>query len=422
MLLYCFMYITEKAVCCHYLIVSKKKDMIEKLTLKNWKSYGDAFLYVEPLTIIIGFNASGKSNVLDALSFLSDLAKGMSVGDATKKIRGGEEWILRNGTSTTTLGIDVYDDEKECTYSYEIEIGRNDAVFEIRSERLVKQSKKNSLVLLDTAEGNGSDNTRLSLTSYTGNKDKRRELNVFREIMSLQQLVSLDIQKDVRDGVLCVIEHLKNIFVLNPIPSLMRNYVPVQKELKEDASNIAGVIAGIGEEARGALLKRIGGLVRNLPERDIEEIWTDTVGMFGRDAMLYCKEKWTDSTELTLDARGMSDGTLRFVAIVTALLTLPERTLLLIEEVDNGLHPSRSEELVRALKSLGAERNIDVLCTTHNPYLVDALGTELIPCISYVKRDKDSGASVICTMDENEDLFNLMASGSIGMSMAKGKI
>ena len=62
-----------------------------------------------------------------------------------------------------------------------------------------------------------------------------------------------------------------------------------------------------------------------------------------------------------------------FIAIVVALLTVAPHSLLLIEEVDNGLHPSRAKELVDMLKDLSRQRQVDVLCTTHNPVLLDEL-------------------------------------------------
>ncbi|MEM9929306.1 MAG: AAA family ATPase, partial [Bacteroidota bacterium] len=47
--------------------------MIKSVTLTNWKSFGEgATLFVDPLTIIIGANASWKSNLLDALVFLRE--------------------------------------------------------------------------------------------------------------------------------------------------------------------------------------------------------------------------------------------------------------------------------------------------------------------------------------------------------------
>ncbi|MHC5833239.1 MAG: AAA family ATPase, partial [Nostoc sp.] len=88
-----------------------------------------------------------------------------------------------------------------------------------------------------------------------------------------------------------------------------------------------------------------------------------------------------------IDARTMSDGTLHFIAILTALLTRPEASQLVIEEIDNGLHPSRAELLVRILREIGTERKIDILLTTHNPALLDALGPEIVPFVVVAHRD-----------------------------------
>jgi hypothetical protein len=46
----------------------------------------------------------------------------------------------------------------------------------------------------------------------------------------------------------------------------------------------------------------------------------------------------------------------------------------------------------------------------------------MIPCITYVKRNEHTGSSELNTLDENENLVNMMASGSIGLSMVKGRI
>ncbi len=143
------------------------------------------------------------------------------------------------------------------------------------------------------------------------------------------------------------------------------------------------------------------------------------IGLTKSDAMLYCYEDW--NPENPVDARGMSDGTLRFIAIVVALLTAEPHSLLLIEEVDNGLHPSRAKELVDMLKQLSSERQVDVLCTTHNPVLLDELGNRMIPFVSYVTRD-EKGNSRVNLLEDKQNLAKLMASGSIGSMMIKDKI
>jgi AAA15 family ATPase/GTPase len=91
--------------------------MLKKLILENWKSFRYAELYFDPLTVLIGTNASGKSNVVEALEFLRRMATGETVdvalnGDrALPPIRGGSEWITfkTNDETEFTLRILLQD-------------------------------------------------------------------------------------------------------------------------------------------------------------------------------------------------------------------------------------------------------------------------------------------------------------------------
>lgn len=56
--------------------------MLKKLILENWKSFRYAELPIDPLTVLIGMNASGKSNVIEALEFPSRIASGLDVQTA----------------------------------------------------------------------------------------------------------------------------------------------------------------------------------------------------------------------------------------------------------------------------------------------------------------------------------------------------
>ena len=66
--------------------------MITKIRLQNWKSFKDSTIYIDSLGILIGTNASGKSNVLDAFAFLRAVGDGKSLLDAIQTVRGGEDW------------------------------------------------------------------------------------------------------------------------------------------------------------------------------------------------------------------------------------------------------------------------------------------------------------------------------------------
>jgi predicted ATPase len=202
----------------------------------------------------------------------------------------------------------------------------------------------------------------------------------------------------------------------------MRDYAQLSEKLMADGSNIAGVLAGLEPERKRDVELTLTHYLHDLPERDIKRIWTEPVGKFKTDAMLYCEEGWENLPTHEIDARGMSDGTLRYLAIVTALLTREPNSLLVIEEVDNALHPSRAHLLVDMLKTLGKERSIDVLVTTHNPALLDAAGVSMVPFITVAHRDEVTGFSQLTQLEDIEQLPKLMAGGSLGHLSAQGSI
>ena len=232
----------------------------------------------------------------------------------------------------------------------------------------------------------------------------------------------MNLRKEVQEGVRRVINQLQQIFVFDPIPSHMRAYTPFSEKLQADGSNIAGVLAALDAPRKSEVERTLTDYLKALPERDILEIWTEPVGRFQTDAMLYCKEGWSDSASHTVDARGMSDGTLRYLAIVTAMLTRQPGSLLVIEEVDNGLHPSRAHVLVEMLRTLGKQRGIDVIVTTHNPALLDAAGVSMVPFITVAHRDGETGVSLLTQLEDVEHLPKLMASGSLGRLTSEGLI
>ncbi len=422
--------------------------MLKKLILENWKSFCYAELPIDPLTVLIGTNASGKSNVVDALEFLKRTVTGKEIkaalaGDsALPAIRGGVEWASRKSEFLFTLKALVQGEDDNTDYLYSITV-RTVLRFEVLSESLerIRRNSNNTetekFFLFNTEEVSpvSVDNPGVVVAFYRKERkniyyDFRRfssilsQLNTF---SSSKQTVSiyenlLSLPQETLEGVRLVSQALKNIFILNPIPSKMRDYSPLSDLLESDASNIAGVVAALTDEHKAEFESTVSAYVKHLPERDIQRVWAEPVGRFGTDAMLYCEEQWQPGETIEMDARGMSDGTLRFLAIVTALLTRPEGSQLIIEEVDNGLHPSRAGLLLRMLREIGEKRKIDILVTTHNPALLDALDPEMIPFVVVAHRDSETGESKLTLLEDIENLPKLMASGSLGRLTTKGAI
>lgn len=402
--------------------------MIKKIKLHNWKSYKDGELYIDPLTIIIGTNSSGKSNALDALLFLKRIASGGGIfqsinGDVSMPpLRGGIDWVCRKPNNSNSFRIEVEMEYENFDYEYsiEVEVGTTKAL--IIEENLVQVSNNSKRIRLFYT--NIRDEQLLNIPTYfwIGKQGKGEIFELSRNTSILFQSKALVLtKKETTTIVNGLLEQLNGIFVLDPIPSHMRGYSSLSENLLSDGSNIAGVLAALSAERKTEVENTITEYLKKIPEKDVESVWTETIGKFNTDAMLYCKEGWKTTDGEVIDARGMSDGTLRFLAIVTAILTNETSKLLVIEEVDNGLHPSRAHILLRMLKELGKIKGIDIIITTHNPALLDAAGVRMIPFITVAHRD-ESGQSKLTLLEDIKELPKLISSGNIGELASSGKI
>ncbi|MBD2120097.1 AAA family ATPase [Trichocoleus sp. FACHB-262] len=405
--------------------------MLKKLILENWKSFRYAELPIDPLTILIGTNASGKSNALEALDFLSRIASGQEIKSALTgdrsipPIRGGVQGIAFKPEIPFRLTIQVQGRDEYTDYLYCIDVETKPKT-QLHAEALKqtrKPSKKHQEFLERTLfEAKVPSSQSLGITlEVHDTPGSQRELEFQRVSSVLSQIKGFSM--DLVESTHIASQALQRIFVLDPIPSMMRDYSPLSEALQRDAANIAGVIAALPEQDKSHIEATLAAYVRHLPERDIHKVWAEPVGRLHTDAMLYCEESWVPGGEPTvIDARGMSDGTLRFLAILTALLTRPEGSQLVIEEVDNGLHPSRADLLLKMLREIGEQRQIDVLVTTHNPALLNALEPEMIPFVIVTHRDSQTGESKLTPLEDLKNLPKLMASGPLGKLAEQGSI
>ncbi|MEI8393992.1 MAG: AAA family ATPase [Rhodospirillaceae bacterium] len=436
--------------------------MIKSVRFQNWKSFRDATLYIDPLTILIGTNASGKSNAVDGLEFLSRMARDEKLesifnGTATTKaIRGGASLAAYKFSdhfeiSSTIINHNHYD-EIENSYAVGLKHTASllnqttilrkmtcDLVANTSPDKYTKTLKVvghyvNKITtesynlhdiinrfneLSDKGEVSNDGIDINKLPGDSNNDNDKIEL-IRNDISSDNMNISLPDYKLLMRYIETVSSSIF-IFKLNSLA--LPSYSPMSFELLEDGSNIAGVLASLGEERTTEISAVLQKYVSRLPENDIGRIWAEKVGRFGSDAMLYCEEKWgKDGEPVIFDARGMSDGTLRFVAIAVALMTRPAGSLLVIEDVDAGLHPSRAGVLLQMLKEVGRERKVDVLVTTHNPALLDALTPDFVPFVTVAHRDPETGESMLTLVEELDDLPRLLASGGLGKASTSGAL
>lgn len=408
--------------------------MIREIQLRNWKSFQEATLFFDPFVVLIGTNASGKSNVIDALDFLSRIAQSKSLAECLQSsgngesFRGGAEWVTRRGEEEFSLVVVVgAEGDSGIDYRYEITVRPAPSpVVTAESLSRIKRRKRGTRetsIRLYWTDACSVEDPAIQTRLYNGKAGTLRPMQRGLPLLTQFQLASTSIKAaDINDGIRTVWQALERLFILNPIPSHMRSFSPKAQRLNQDASNLAGVIATLPEKEKANVEQTILDYVRDLPEKDIQSLHAELTGPFKDFAVLICKEGWESGGKpVEVDSRAMSDGTLRFIAITAALLTLPEQTQLIIEEVDNGLHPSRSDLLLKMIREVGARRRVDVLCSTHNPALLNALGPEMTPFVVVAHRG-DAGDSKLTLLEDVSNLPKLLSSGRLGTLATSGEL
>ncbi|NCR74285.1 MAG: AAA family ATPase [Microcystis aeruginosa K13-06] len=405
--------------------------MLTSLTLRNFKSYQEATLSLAPITFLIGANASGKSNALEAIRLLSWLAKGSRLDDIERNIQSGN--AIARGQAIDlfsaekqyfTLGTHI-DNAPDGWTDFEIEIGLLSDQLIIIGESVSKASKDQELTLYKIDGDPNSHTDEISVTYNNFNKggkkphipcSNRQAIFYQLETPSRFQQNHTQSQKIIPAVTKVIRETLRNIVFLDPRPAVMRDYAYAKyDDIKEDGSNLSSVLYAVcqqGETQKNKLLD----FIRSLPEQDITDIRFSITDR--NDVMVRLIESFGNK-EHQIDAPLLSDGTLRVLAIAATLLSVNSGTFVIIEEIDNGVHPSRADNLVKQIREIALERKLRVLITSHNPALLDAVPDSDIGNVLCCYRDPQAGDSRIVRLADLERFPELIVQGTLGQLMTK---
>jgi predicted ATPase len=127
-----------------------------------------------------------------------------------------------------------------------------------------------------------------------------------------------------------------------------------------------------------------------------------------------------ESSGLEVSAYSASDGTLRFLALIAALLSSQDGSFFFFEEIDNGIHPTRLHVLLDVLEQASRQMGHQIVATTHNPQLVAFLSEKARQdAVLLYRREQSQSADAVRIMElpdierilEKQDLGRLFASG-----------
>lgn len=419
--------------------------MIKSFIFENFKSFRKAKLDIENLTILVGTNASGKTNAIEGIKILSETASGLELSmllDGTKniEIRGGSKGCARFNTDYFIIGCIIeYNQNIDLEYRLHIKVGERIFVEEeslIKKEVLVNEEED----FVFKTKKSRKDSADIKVTYNNGKRGMNPDITCIRTASILSQLstklpTETLAEKSDHQLISFVLNHLRNMLFLDPQPSTMRSYIrKVDIELRPNAENLSPVLYKLfkEKEVKNKVLKFISKLPENeireisFIETPLDEVMVALHEAYGPQGVIegngdYNNAKGKDKQSF-IEAKRLSDGTLRCLAIIAALLSKESGSMILIEKVDNGIHPNRAQGLISAISEIAKERGIDVVITTHNPALLNAVNREELVGVVVCYRDTETGSSEFIQILDIERYPELMAKGRLGDLLTKDEL
>jgi predicted ATPase len=398
----------------------------------NFKGFKNAQIdLMRPMTLLIGRNGSGKTNVIEGMELLAQLASGRPLYEisdigrgsgSTFEIRGGLQGCMRKNNQQNYFGLGfnaIYlKQNNNPIVDYNISVSFIEQLSILREQLKLNERDYFEANLL-------ADVLNVSYDNFSRGRNKPSlKLSADRSVLSRYNptITTQLYDKKVKDSAIreaieladTVKWHLISAFVFDLHPHLMRQYERIgASQLNKDGSNLSAVLYGIkikdeSREESQRLLSKLLDKLKQLPEEpfvDFEFITTQA-----NDVLLALKRE----DGAIIDARLLSDGTLRTLAILTALETIPEHSRMVIEELDNGVHPSRVKLVVDTIWECSHRRNLNVLVTTHNPATLNGLTPEQLGCVVICHYDHQEQADKLTALSDLPDSDVLLQKGSLG--------
>jgi predicted ATPase len=380
--------------------------VITSLHLKHFKNFQDATLRLGSFTVLIGANAAGKSNIRDAFLFLHGIGRGYSLAEILgEKYVGGERvwggirggirevtyWGLNGFGLTARLDITSQSlkppGPHKLDYCIEVFVGAPSKKPPPKEPARIDKESLNyaNRFGFQIKERVDKNNVKVVFQREKGIRGQYPPARTYISGTPIVYQVSEDGEgksQVARAFSRAVIQNLESFRFLDLSPTQMRTpSLPGLTTLGDRGENLSSVMAAICEDSskKETLLE----WVRKLTPMEVDDL------LFDQDAagriLLRLKEK----NGRNISALSASDGTLRFIGILAALFGPTPASFYFIEELENGIHPTRLSLLVNLIESQTKRRDIQVVATSHSPQLLQFLSTESLEHAALVYRLPD---------------------------------
>jgi predicted ATPase len=397
---------------------------IKKIKIENFKSFDNLEINLNNFNVLIGANASGKSNFIHIFEFLRDIVK-HDLKNAIS-MQGDIEYLRNvNIGHSKNLSMEItgnYENGRgiigkkfeggfyvikmsEMIYRFSIEFYKAKSGFRISEDKLSLKFKVLKVLTFNNRKGeeeelgdgtfilaNENRKIKSKFDIPKGIEIEKIEIFPFADFIEKLQLKTLLLETPFFKMPFEVADIFQDVAVYNFDPKLPKKAIPItgKSELEEDGSNLAIALKNIIDDrkSRNRFINLIKDVLSFVDSLDVEKF---------ADRSLLVRLKEIYSKDKFLPASLISDGTLNITALILALY-FEEKSLIIIEEPERNIHPHLLSKVLEMMKEVSKRKQIIV--TTHNP---EILKHTQLDDILFIARDKE-GFSKISRPYESEQV------------------
>jgi predicted ATPase len=392
---------------------------IKRIRISNFKSFERLDIELGKFNVLIGANASGKSNFIQIFKFLRDIT---NLGlDNAISMQGGIEYLVRIGSSrdfslevvfeleqrfllTETredlIGVKIY----ELSYKLamkpedkgqELGISEDKLIYKCEFIRLERQEntleEKENLGLGEITISNDSGKIKVNLNPPELVPIKGDDF--FPPFFKERELPAKTLLLETPFFFLPTLGWIfSDISIYDFDPKLPKKAASIggKAELEEDGSNLALVLKNVIEDKEKK--RKFSNLIKDL----LPFVADVSIAKLADKSLLFkLRENYFENKYLP--AFLLSDGTINITAMIIALY-FEEKSLTIIEEPERNIHPYLISKVTDMMKD--ASQKKQVIVTTHNPEVVKYADLENIFLVSR----NEEGFSTISKPSEREEI------------------
>jgi len=361
--------------------------LINQLRVQGLLSFGPKGidLPLKDLNILIGPNASGKSNLLEVLALLK--AAPSNLPAPVKEMGGVREWMWKGKPSSDKASIEVVFDEKppqgRQPLRHVLVIAEHGGRFEVLDERIENEKpyegKSDPYFFYKFQQGHPVLMDFQEYARSLRRENVKPEQSILSQVRDPERYPPLAWMQEQYEAI-----RLYRNWPFGPSASLRREQSTHGSSnfLNDGGDNLALVLSKITTKVKVDLLRSLNKLYEG-----IQDLY---LPIDGGNVLLFLEEKGGRQ----IPATRLSDGTLRYLSLLAILLHPEPPPLVAIEEPELGLHPDAISHTAELLKL--ASQRTQLVITTHSRMLVDAFTddpSQVVVC------EKEGGATRFSRLD-----------------------